>query len=278
MRSVVLLGSIAAALGAMVLAAYYGFQSPSPSSAAPARSPGSPSDVLFTPAELSVYIGKNKGELIYIAIIGDVFDVTSGRKHYGPKKGYHHFAGRDATRAFATGDSDGPGLTDDVEGMNVDDLQAIAGWHEFYVGHENYTRVGRLIGRHYDATGASLNAFPHARLKRIANTVEERKKALPLCNSKWSQADGSTVWCSEKSGGVERAWVGVPRLYDESLDAAVIAAHGAEGSPESANTRCVCAPVEELARAPPYLSEYPGCAPNEIKCKVIKPKVPQSSS
>ncbi|ONL94634.1 BTB/POZ domain-containing protein NPY2 [Zea mays] len=36
-----------------------------------------------------------------------VFDVTKGRSHYGPGGGYHHFAGRDASRAFVSGNFTG---------------------------------------------------------------------------------------------------------------------------------------------------------------------------
>jgi len=33
-----------------------------------------------------------------------VFDVTKGRKHYGPGGGYSFFSGRDGSRAFVSGD------------------------------------------------------------------------------------------------------------------------------------------------------------------------------
>lgn len=37
---------------------------------------------LFTPKALSFYNGE-KGAPLYIAILGEVYDVTAGRKHYG---------------------------------------------------------------------------------------------------------------------------------------------------------------------------------------------------
>lgn len=47
---------------------------------------------LFTKEELSKYRGKD-GSPVYLAILGEVFDVSSGRKHYGEGGGYHFFAG-----------------------------------------------------------------------------------------------------------------------------------------------------------------------------------------
>ena len=237
----------------------------------PAVAPSTPGDDASPPAappvfsteELSAYVGKPKGTPIYIAILGDVFDVTSGQRFYGKGQGYEHFAGRDASRAYATGDSTGEGLTDDVAGLPLDDLKAISGWHDFYVQHENYTFVGVVVGRHYDANGTNISTFPWARLKVQEERAAAIKAALPDCNSRWTQADGSELWCTTRSGGVEREWVGVPRVYDPSRDPA-LEDDGATGE------RCVCAPPEEVAKAPPYLREYAGCEPTAERCFVKK--------
>ena len=37
------------------------------------------------------------------------------------------------------------------------------------------------------------------------------KTMFPPCNVEWSQQEGSRFWCTVKSGGVHRQWVGVPR-------------------------------------------------------------------
>ena len=57
--------------------------------------------VLFTAVELAQQTGKRK---LLLAILGDVFDVSTGAKHYARGSAYGHFVGRDASRAFATGD------------------------------------------------------------------------------------------------------------------------------------------------------------------------------
>ena len=43
------------------------------------------------------------GAPVYVALRGRVYDVSAGKKFYGPGKPYHHFVGHDASRAFATG-------------------------------------------------------------------------------------------------------------------------------------------------------------------------------
>lgn len=227
---------------------------------------------LFTAEELSSFTGRG-GAPIYIAILGDVFDVSTGRKHYAAGHGYAHFAGRDGSRAFATGDSGGQGLTDSIEALQWEDLEAIAGWHKFYMEHDNYTHVGMVVGRHYDVNGVKITegGFPWEALQLRNELAEERKRTLPDCNSRWSSDKGSEVWCTTMSGGIEREWVGVPRIYDPALDTVVLAADAATGQDGGASklpTRCVCAPPEEVARAAPHLQVYEGCDPRAATCMV----------
>lgn len=46
---------------------------------------------VFTPNELKKYTNIKDG--LYISILGQVFDVTKGAKHYGPGATYHFFTG-----------------------------------------------------------------------------------------------------------------------------------------------------------------------------------------
>ena len=226
---------------------------------------------LFTPEMLAEHVSVASG--LYLAILGDVFDVGTGAKHYAKGKSYHHFAGRDASRAFATGDYTPEGLTDDVAGMALEEIQGIAEWHGFFAKHETYVPVGRVVGRHYDARGEPLGAFPWETLKQHKELKEARKQQMPDCNSRWSQADGSTVWCTTRSGGVERPWVGVPRLYNQALDPAFSTPSGIASAPApeaSAAEKCVCVPPGEGADGVPYLRIYPGCQPDSATCNIVK--------
>jgi hypothetical protein len=51
---------------------------------------------------------------LLLAILGDVFDVSAGAQHYGPGASYECFVGRDASKAFVSGQFEGEGLTDDL--------------------------------------------------------------------------------------------------------------------------------------------------------------------
>ncbi|KAF1811488.1 cytochrome b5, partial [Eremomyces bilateralis CBS 781.70] len=59
--------------------------------------------VILTDAELKQYDGSDPNTPIYVALNGTIYDVTGGRRIYGPGGSYNIFAGRDATRAFITG-------------------------------------------------------------------------------------------------------------------------------------------------------------------------------
>eukprot|EP00967_Tisochrysis_lutea_P155531 scaffold311526_cov26-Tisochrysis_lutea.AAC.1 len=189
-----------------------------------------PHSKLFTAEELAVYNGEN-GQKIYLAILGDVFDVSTGAQHYAKGRAYHHMAGRDSSRSFTTGDANGVGRTDDIDNLSTDELSAVADWHGFFVNHEVYTRVGKVIGRHYDANGVATGIFPWKKLAEEKKNSQELKVLLPGCNSKWSQDEGSVIWCTTKSGGVTREWIGFPRLLTYA---------------NGKKKRCACVPPERV--------------------------------
>lgn len=57
----------------------------------------------FTLAQLKEFVGKieDKEAPIYLALDGEVYDVSEGRDFYGPEGVYGSFAGHDVTKAFA---------------------------------------------------------------------------------------------------------------------------------------------------------------------------------
>ncbi len=57
----------------------------------------------MTLQELAAYDGTNPDQPIYLSINGTIFDVSAGRRIYGPGGSYHWFAGVDASRGFVTG-------------------------------------------------------------------------------------------------------------------------------------------------------------------------------
>lgn len=54
----------------------------------------------LTPAELAQFDGTDASRPIYLAIGGEIFDVSAAPEHYKKDGGYGGFSGRDATKAF----------------------------------------------------------------------------------------------------------------------------------------------------------------------------------
>ncbi|CAA7259485.1 unnamed protein product [Cyclocybe aegerita] len=96
---------------------------------------------LFSESLLATYNGEN-GKPFYLAIDGDVYDVSKGRA-YQPGGSYHHFVGVDAARAFGTGCFE-THRTHDTRGMLEDELRGLAHWKKFYAEHKDYVKVGRV--------------------------------------------------------------------------------------------------------------------------------------
>lgn len=86
----------------------------------------------FTHEQLKTFKGKRDTE-IYVAIRGIVYDVSPARDMYGEGQGYHCFAGREATRAFAKMSFEEEDLANWSEvGLPKDEIIAIDGWVEKY--------------------------------------------------------------------------------------------------------------------------------------------------
>ncbi|GAA93649.1 uncharacterized protein L969DRAFT_53809 [Mixia osmundae IAM 14324] len=103
----------------------------------------------FTEAQLRQFDGTDPSKPIYLAVMSDVFDVSAGRRMYGPGGSYHHFAGRDGSRAFTTGcfETD---LTHDTRGLSEKELRTIQGWHSFFERSKKYWKVGKVLSRPID--------------------------------------------------------------------------------------------------------------------------------
>ncbi|KAH6678080.1 membrane-associated progesterone receptor component 1 [Halenospora varia] len=118
----------------------------------PAKLPPPPAPVVFrtfTPPTLLPFNGTNN-QPVYLAVRGQVFDVSPGRNFYGPGGPYENFAGRDASRGLACGSFDREMLTEDLEGpldtlegLGGEEMEALKGWEERF--GEKYLVVGRLV-------------------------------------------------------------------------------------------------------------------------------------
>ncbi|XP_076627431.1 neuferricin isoform X2 [Colletes latitarsis] len=202
---------------------------------------------VFTPNQLKKYTNLKDG--LYISILGQVFDVTKGAKHYGPGASYHAF----------TGEFNDKGLTDDISSLSVQQVKALNDWVQFY--NENYIYKGKLNGRYYNEDGTPTKEF-HS-IQRILVQAKEKqfeeenkKRMFPPCNVEWNPDSGTIVWCSKKSGGIERNWIGVPRMLFESSN--------------FKQYRCACVNLDskEYEETKGMVKEYDGCLKTAIKCVV----------
>ncbi|KAH3842862.1 hypothetical protein DPMN_116366 [Dreissena polymorpha] len=100
----------------------------------------------MTLEQLREYDGKGPEGRILLAANGKIFDVTRGKRFYGPGGPYGLFAGRDASRALATFS-----MTEDVFRNEYDDLsdltsmqmESVREWEMQFT--EKYDYVGRLL-------------------------------------------------------------------------------------------------------------------------------------
>lgn len=102
----------------------------------------------FTPRELSNFNGFDL-EKIYIAVKGNVYDVSKGRQFYGPSGHYSNFAGHDASRGLALNSFEMENIRrwdepiDDLQGLNESELKSLDNWEGMFRG--KYPCVGTLV-------------------------------------------------------------------------------------------------------------------------------------
>jgi len=140
---------------------------------------------LFSERMLANFNGKDPDMPLYLAIDGDVYDVTKG-KAYQPDGSYHILVGVDAARAFATGCFK-EHRTHDLRGLSEAELQSIEHWKKFYSEHEDYFKVGRVshppidpaspIPEHCDPKKAEKQRQERAEREKAEREKAEREKA-----------------------------------------------------------------------------------------------------
>ncbi|XP_054264895.1 neuferricin-like isoform X2 [Macrosteles quadrilineatus] len=178
----------------------------------------SASNSLFTEEEIKQFNGISKDKRLYLAILGNVFDVSKAAKYYGPGETYNAF-------------------------------------------------TGKLVGRYYDKTGNPTGYLHKLQLKLEEADRDEKDKnkyklMYPPCNVEWTPEEGSRVWCSKRSGGIERDWIGVPRKFYE---------------PGGSSYRCACVNNADLPQVispetgkvrSKNIEEYEDCHPKSSSCFV----------
>ncbi|CAL3966420.1 hypothetical protein PZA11_003080 [Diplocarpon coronariae] len=129
----------------------------------------------LTDDDLKAFDGSDPTKPIYLAINGSIYDVSLGRRHYGPGGSYHFFAGKDAARAFVTncfqedGNPDLRGVEEmflPIDDEEIDKLyssgelkalkeqekrqaklqahNALKHWVDFFAGSKKYPKIGEV--------------------------------------------------------------------------------------------------------------------------------------
>ncbi|OQR92554.1 heme/steroid binding domain-containing protein [Thraustotheca clavata] len=99
----------------------------------------------FTLDELRTFNGEN-GQPIYLAIKGQVYDVSEKEDFYGPGGGYHLFAGREAGRALAKMSFEAADLDNtDVTDLNFMEKEVLNDWIVKFRDLNAYPQVGRVL-------------------------------------------------------------------------------------------------------------------------------------
>ncbi|XP_022126981.1 membrane-associated progesterone receptor component 1 [Pieris rapae] len=98
----------------------------------------------MTVAELRQYDGNQPDGRVLVAVNGWIFDVTRGRRFYGPGGPYAAFGGKDATRGLATFSvTSSDKEYDDLSDLNSMEMDSIKEWEAQF--RENYDLVGKLL-------------------------------------------------------------------------------------------------------------------------------------
>ena len=114
----------------------------------------------MTLSELAEMDGRTPTTPIYVSIKGLIYDVSAGRRMYGPGKAYHGLVGKDATRLLSSGC-----VTEKEcsivanKPLTKEELSEADRWLELYHNHDKYKFVGKLVSDKVDEVLEQTGAF-----------------------------------------------------------------------------------------------------------------------
>jgi len=112
--------------------------------------------------DLLKYNGDHESGRILVAVNGKVFDVTRGKRFYGPGGPYSSFAGHDASRALALFQTDMvKDEYDDLSDLNSVQMDSVREWAEQL--EEKYDFVGKLLKPGEDPSNYSDEDEPESK-------------------------------------------------------------------------------------------------------------------
>ncbi|CDS07019.1 hypothetical protein LRAMOSA09542 [Lichtheimia ramosa] len=105
--------------------------------------PAPPKDTPIKVSELAKHDGSDPSLPIYVAIKGDIFDVTANKDAYGPGAGYSVFTGKDASKALGKSSLKPEDCIPDISELTEKELQTLDQWHAFFA--KKYDIVGKVV-------------------------------------------------------------------------------------------------------------------------------------
>ena len=167
-----------------------------------------------------------------------------------------------------TGNFEEAGLVSNVDGLSSGDYLGLEEWSSFY--QKDYVKVGVVSGTFYDSEGGVTQHWRDlqdwiAQAHQDKDKDDVEKQMFPPCNVEWSQAEGSRFWCTTKSGGVSRDWVGVPRQLfypGRQPRCACVRNRGPPSTDPGASS-------DTGDTESPHVKMYPGCR-DSYECRGVK--------
>jgi len=136
---------------------------------------------LFSEEGLAKFDGSDPNKPIFLAIDHDVYDVTEGRRTYGPGGSYHFMAGRDAARAFGTG-CFATHRTHDLRGLTERESSGVQHWKDFFANHKKYKKIGRVQHRPIDPGSPIPEPCKEGSTEDQLQATKETKQEAPPPN------------------------------------------------------------------------------------------------
>ncbi|GER45118.1 membrane-associated progesterone binding protein 2 [Striga asiatica] len=96
----------------------------------------------LTPRQLKNYDGTDPSKPIYVAIRGQIYDVTAGKSFYAPGGDYSIFAGKDASRALAKMSKDESDVVPNLDGLTEKEIGVLDDWEKKF--QAKYPIVGTV--------------------------------------------------------------------------------------------------------------------------------------
>ncbi|KAH6983091.1 hypothetical protein BKA56DRAFT_582995 [Ilyonectria sp. MPI-CAGE-AT-0026] len=129
--------------------------------------------------QLATFDGTDPEKPLYIGLNGTIYDVSNGRRIYGPGGSYHGFAGVDAARAFVTGcfaddrNADLRGI--ELMYMPLDDPEIDAHWTEKELAAMRVQELEAAKLKAYNALLHWVNFFSNSRkYKKVGSIIREK--------------------------------------------------------------------------------------------------------